>query len=220
MSLLSRLFGGSYSKYDSFIVQWAERKKKQLRSSNQITPENMFAGFIYGLSSFAKSIEQFKSSKDIESSAACSLAGFANDSALFELGCYHYFQVDMWLFAHRPDLRQWISQVFMREFIHLFTQALQINNVAELFRQKVEKYAEIARTGGNAEEYHRYLSQLILRTKDNQRPKPYDFDNELLQLAFIEDMLLKMAIANWEIAMVPAMIESMEATTELLKRSS
>lgn len=219
MSLLSRLFGGSHAKYDSFIVQWAERKKKELRFSNQITPENMFAGFIYGLSSFAKSIEQFKSSKDIESSAPFSLAGFANDSALLELGCYHYFQVDMWLFAHRPDLRQWVSQVFIREFIRLFTQALQISNVAELFRQRVEKYGEIARTGGNAEEYHRYLSQLILRTKDNQKPKPYDFDNEPLQLVF-EDMLLKMAIANWEIAMVPAMIESMEATTKLLKRSS
>ena len=179
----------------------------------------MFAGFIYGLFSFAKSTEQFKSGNDMESSAPFSLARFANDSAFFELGCYHYFQVDMWLFAHRPDLRQWVSQVFISEFIRLFTQALQISNVAELFRQRVEKYGEIARTEGNAEDYHRHLSQLILRTKDNQRPKPYHFDNEPPQLAF-EDMLLKMAIANWEIAMVPAMIESMETTTKLLKRSS
>jgi hypothetical protein len=176
----------------------------------------MFARFIYGLSSFAKSIEQFKSSKDIEASAPFSLARFANDSALFELGCYHYFQVDMWLFAHRPDLRQKVSQVFIREFIHLFTQALRIRNVSELFRQRVERYAELARTGGNAEEYHRYLSQLILRTKDNQRPKPYDFDNEPPQLVF-EDMLLKINIGSWEMTMVPAMIESMEATTKLLK---
>jgi hypothetical protein len=219
VSLLSRLFGGSHTKYDSFIVQWAERKKEELRCSNQITPENMFAGFIYGLSSFSKSIEQFKSRKDIESSVPFSLAGFANDSALFELGCYHYFQVDMWLFAHCPDLRQWVSQIFIREFICLFTQALQITNVEELFRQRVEKYGEIARRGGNTEEYHRCLSQLILRTKDNQRPKPCDLDNESFQLVF-EDMLLKMAIANWETGMVPAMIESMEATTKILKRSS
>jgi hypothetical protein len=122
----------------------------------------------------------------------------------------------MWLFTNRPDLRQRVSQVFIREFIRLFTQALQISNVTELFRQRVEKYSEIARTGGNAEEYHRYLSQLILRTKDNQRPKPYDFDNEPPQLVF-EDMLLKTEIASWEMAMVPAMIESMEATTKLLK---
>ncbi len=216
MSFLSRLFGGTRAISNSFIVQWAERKKKELRFSNQITPENMFAGFIYGLSSFAKSIEQFKSGKDIEASAPFSLARFANDSALFELGCYHYFQVDMWLFANRPDLRQRVSQVFIREFIRLFTQALQISNVAELFRQRVEKYAELARTGGNAEEYHRYLSQLILRTKDNQRPKPYDFDNEPPPLVF-EDMLLKTEIGSWETAMVPAMIESMEATTKLLK---
>jgi len=219
VSFLSRLFSGSHAKYGSFIVQWAERKKKELRFSNQITPENMFAGFIYGLSSFAKSTQQFKSSKDIESSISFSLEGFGYDSALFELGCYHYFQVDMWLFAHCPDLRQWVSQVFIREFSGLFTQALQISNVAELFRQRVEKYGEIARAEGNAEEYHRYLSQLILRTKDNQKPKSYNFDNEPPQLVF-EDMMLKMAIANWETAMVPAMIESMEATTKLLKRSS
>lgn len=216
MSFLSRLFGGSRIKSDSFIVQWAERKKKGLRFSNEITPENMFAGFIYGLSSFVKSIEHVEAGKDIEASTLVSLTRFANDSALFELGCYHYFQVDMWLFANRPDLRQRVSQVFIREFIRLFTQALQISNVTQLFRQRVEKYGETARTGGNAEEYHRYLSQLILRTKDNQRPKPYDFDNEPPQLVF-EDMLLKTEIASWETAMVPAMIESMEATTKLLK---
>jgi hypothetical protein len=95
VSFLSRLFGGSRVKSDSFIVQWAERKKKELRFSNEITPENMFAGFIYGLSSFAKSIEHVEASKDIEASTLISLTRFANDSALFELGCYHYFQVDM-----------------------------------------------------------------------------------------------------------------------------
>jgi len=216
VSFLSRLFGGSRVKSDSFIVQWAERKKKEFKFSNEITPENMFAGFIYGLSSFAKSIEHVEASKDIEASTLISLTRFANDSALFELGCYHYFQVDMRLFANRSHLRQRISQVFISEFIRLFTQALQINNVAELFRQRVEKYAELARKGANAEEYHRYLSQLILRTKDNQRPKPYDFDNEPPQLAF-ENMVLKIKIGSWEIAMVPAMVESMEATTKLLK---
>jgi hypothetical protein len=57
MSLLSRLFGGSRVKSDSLIVRRAERKKKELRFSNEITPEKMFAGFIYGLSSFVKLIQ-------------------------------------------------------------------------------------------------------------------------------------------------------------------
>jgi hypothetical protein len=213
------LLGSGRATSDSFIVQWAERKKIELRFSNEITPENMFAVFIYGLSSFVRVVDKVEESRDIETSTFLSLRRFANDSALFELGCYHYFQVDMWLFAHRPDLRQWVSQVFMSEFIRLFTQALQINNVAELFRQRVDKYAELARKGANAEEYHGYLSQLILRTKDNQRPKPYDFDNEPLQLVF-EDILLKLEIANWVITQVPAMIETMKTTTKLLKRSS
>jgi hypothetical protein len=210
MSLLSRLLNDKHATSDLFIVYWVARKMKQLRFSSEITPENMFAGFIYGLSSFAKS------SEGMESSVPFTLAGFSNDSALFELGCYYYFRVDMWLFAHRPHLRPRISQVFVREFIRLFTEALQMSNVAELFWQRVDKYAEIARTGANYEEYHRHLSQLILRTKDNQRPKPYDFDNEPLQPVF-EDILLKMAIASWETAMVPAMIESMEASTKLLE---
>jgi hypothetical protein len=215
MGFLSRLFGGASAKSDSFVIQWADKRKKELRSSNEITPENMFAGFIYGLSTFAKSIKRPESGKQMETSSLYSLVDSANDSALFELGCYHYFQVDMWLFTHRPDLRERISLVFIREFMRLFTKALQINNVADLFRQRVDKYSALARSGANPDEYHYHLSQLIYRAKDNQKPEPYDF-NSPPPLTF-DYIVLGLEIKNWEIAMVPAMIERMQETTKLMK---
>lgn len=219
MGFLSGLFGNSRSKSESFIVQWGEKKRKEAKyiKANNITPENMFDGFIYGVGSFARTIfmEETKQSKDV--SELFSKKIFANDSALFEVGCYCYFQVDLWLFKNNPNLRERISPFFMHNFIALFTQALNINNLDSIFVERVSKYGEMARSKADIDEYLLLLSQLIYQTKNNERPKSYDFNTPLqipLELNFIP---LQLDIRNWYVTILPAMIESIESSIKLLK---
>ena len=130
--------------------------------------ENKFAGFIYLLCSFGTSKEPSEATEGVKSFV---MTHFARDYALFELACYMYFRIDMWLFCVRSDLREKIIRVFQREFVTLFSKALKMDNTADLFKQRVNKYGELARRDADPQEYHSSLSQLIYRTKDNQKPE-------------------------------------------------
>ena len=189
----------------SYVRDWAERRQNELQNSDDVVaPDGLFAAIIFCLATFSRG--------KVHKLATFSSQHYSSDAALFELGCYLYFRVDMWLFLKKPHLREVLSITFQREFVHLFTKALGIDNVHELFDERVNKYGEIARTckGSDLKECHFYLSQLILRTKNGTLPETYDFDHEPLTLDFWADMGLKTELSSWEQSMMPAVIKAME----------
>jgi hypothetical protein len=192
MGIFSRLFDKSNRQSKSYVKDWAERRRNDLRHSDDVTPEYLFAVIIFCLATFSRG----KTHK----LATFSSQHYSSDATLFELGCYLYFRVDMWLFLKKPHLREGLSITFQRQFVHLFTKALGIDNVHELFDERVSKYGKIARTckGNDINECHLYLSQLILRTKNGTLPETYDFDSEPLDLDFWADMGLKTELSSWE----------------------
>jgi len=214
MGFLSRLFGGSQSKSDSFVVQWAERRRNELpHEKKEVTLEDLFAVFVYYLATFAKP-DPKRSRKHMRTFGRDFRA---DDSTLFELGCYMYSHFEIWLFSKRPRLCEMVSRVFRREFIRLFTRALQINNVADLFEQRVSKYRSLGCSKPDVKKSFFYLSQLIQRTQD-QKPEPYDFDNEPVIIGgFFGVYFLESKLTAWVTAMLPAMVESMEKATEDLE---
>jgi hypothetical protein len=124
-----------------------------------------------------------------------------------------YFRIDWWLFSVRSDLREKIIRVFQREFVTFFSKALQMDNTADLFKQRVNKYGEFARREADPDEYHSYLSQLIYSTKDNQKPELYGLESgPPLILDFCAMIGLRLAVANWEIAYLPGIIKSIDKT--------
>jgi hypothetical protein len=82
---------------------------------------------------------------------------------------------------NKPNPRELISKTFIREFTKIFTEALRIDNIADLFAERVDKYGELARNKEELQQYHFFLSQLISRTKDNTLPKSYDFFGDSTQ---------------------------------------
>lgn len=214
MGFLSRLFGGSQSKSDSFVVQWAERRRNELLHIKEgVMLEDLFAVFVYHLATFAwpnpKRARKYMRTfgRDFR----------VNDSTLFELGCYVYSHFEIWLFLKRPRLCEMASRVFRREFIRLFTRALQINNVADLFEQRVSKYRSLGCSKPAVKKSFFYLSQLIQRTQD-QKPEPYDFDNEpVITGDFFGAYFLQCNLAAWVTATLPIMVEGMEKATEDLE---
>jgi len=210
MGLFSKLFGRTKESSKSHVRRWAERRQKELRYPNEFTPENLFAALIYGLGTFAKEKPSRKTPSDLKGLGIDPTEHFGSDATLFEVGCYLYFLLDLWLFQNKPHLRDEISTTFLREFDLLFTEALGINNVSELFNERIGKYGELARAGADMEKYHFYLSQLILRTKDGTPPSTYNFDQEPLNLSLLEDTGIKMELLIWEQSMLPAIIESLK----------
>jgi len=211
MGILSKLFGGQKESDGSYVCAWADRRQRELRTSDHLSPENLFAAMMYGLATFGKKDPRSKTPSELKGMRLDTSGNYSDDAALFELGCYMYFRIDIWLYQHEPDRRKEISTVFVREFITLFSQALAAKDIADIFSQRVSGFGQLARNGADAERYHFHLSQLILRSGDNRHPENYDFDTAPLMIAGIfEDMGVKIELASWEQAMLPAMVESLK----------
>ena len=116
MSLFSRVFRKSRPKPESFVVRWSRQRTTQLEGQNEITPEVMSASFLNYLCTFATPSPH---------KAPEVLAHFANDSALFELGCDMSGTVVGWLYTKHPELAEPVVKVIDDEFVQVFTQALQ-----------------------------------------------------------------------------------------------
>ena len=209
MGVLSGLFAGSRGPNASYVRSWAERRERELRHCNKPSPEYLFACMMYGLTSFVtKEPEQ---SIPSESKRIAVSEPYYGDGALFELGCYIYVRFDTWLFVNKPHRRKEISTTFAREFVELFGKALSTVNIRALFEQRVSKYGELIREGADVRKYHFYLCELILRTRGNRPPESYDFDNEPLVLDAIAKVGVEIALSNWELHMIPVLIQSLEA---------
>lgn len=101
--------------------------------------------------------------------------------------------------------------MYVKEFISLFSTILGTTDVYELFYQRVEKYGALFRTGDEEvmKKFLFYLTEQILRTRDNTLPSSYIFDHEELTLTF-ESVGVKAAVAVWISTMLPGIIESLE----------
>lgn len=220
MGILSGLFRKPQPKTGSLLLEWAEQRSRDLQDEDEVTPEMIFAGLIYGLATFVRPRPQTEYCEKREEQGLYDNfeTEFANDSALFELGCYMFFRVDLWLFQNRPNLRRQMWLAFLHEYVSLFTPILQITNIADLLEERVRKYAALARSGAEIQQFHDYLYELILRTKGNRKPRHYDFDNEPLSLNALQGFALGTRLETWETVMLPTILDGLEKTTDMMKR--
>ena len=203
----------------SFIRKWVETKHTELEYSNEISPENLFAGLMYGLVSFGRDDPRRKKDEKLQTFGIDITKHYSGDATLFELGCYLHFRVDLWLFRNKPNLRNQISTTYIKEFIKLFTRALGQNDLLEIFEQRVDKYGELIRKGEELQEYHFYLSELIFKTKDNAPPKIQNLDHmPVILKGFLEDTFLKMELISWEKHILPAILDSLNRYCALLEK--
>jgi hypothetical protein len=215
MGIISRLFGDPPPKSTSLIVQWIE-PRMYFAQRGKVTPEKFFLGFVNCLSTYAKTTPNGISPTEHD----CNVH-YGNDSALFEFGCYLYFRTDLWFRQERPSLHE---RIVLKEicpsFCALFTQVAGIPNVVDLLKHRVINYHRLATEGADAEVYIIHLSQLILRTRDNRKPKlnAYEFDRgPILIVDIIEDTSLKIKLRSWDTVMVPCLTTMMKDLANLLK---
>ncbi len=216
MGLLAKLFGRSSKNELSYVRAWAAKREQELRYSKGLSPEDLFAAIMLFLLPFGESRQRGTIPSKWRGAGFEESKHYSGDGALFELGCYMYFRLDLWLYQHKPNRREHISRTFADGFVKLFSDALGDGTIGQLFDQRVSHYAELGRVGAHGEKYHYYLSQLILRTKDNNLPGPYNFGNEpVLIVDLFEELSVKKALAGWEYGMLPALIETVERLARL-----
>jgi len=98
MCVFSRLFGGSAQNDRSYVRSWAEKRQRELRYSNDLSIENLFAAVMYGLSSFGKKNMRRSNPSELKGLGFDASEHYSGDAALFELGCYMYFRLNLWLY--------------------------------------------------------------------------------------------------------------------------
>lgn len=207
----------------SYIVQWANRHREQLRCVRDcdISAESLFIAFICILATFAEIDSELVASLDKTSRRRyyAIKEKFSNDRVLFELGCYMYVRLDNWLLSKRPYLRDTISQVFREEFVRLFNSALQVPTITELAHERISGYGGIARSGGDEDRCHFHLLELLIRTQNRLSPQSYDFEREALCLVdAFEKMELRLHLAAWHAGFLPVLIDTIEVGTDMMSR--
>ncbi|MBU0529547.1 hypothetical protein KKF86_07315 [bacterium] len=109
MDILSKLFGSSKKRDKSYIRTWAVERENELPNSDDLPIYTLFAALMYSLSCFGKENPNTK----IPPQLMAANEQFSGDKTLFEIGCYMYFRLDIWLFQNAPNRREEISTFFM-----------------------------------------------------------------------------------------------------------
>jgi hypothetical protein len=209
MSILSTLFRKKEQRVKSYIRAWAESRQHEfLGSSEIVSPANLFELMMLFASSFLGKEMRDNIPSELNGTILDISEHYSGDATLFELGCYMYFRLDLWLYQKRPHRREEVSTIFTNGFIELFTHVFGTIDVLSLFNQRISGYAELVRAGKDEEACRFNLDQLVVRTRDNRTPEPYDFQHEPLTIiSFFEHMALKIVLAAWENDAIPRLLK-------------
>ena len=123
------------------------------------------------------------------------------DSSLFEVGCYFYLRIDLWLLENAPEHRQSISASLAEQFTALYGKALGRPDIDVLFNERASRYGALLRSGADTAKLHEQLMQLLPLTQHNAPPLPYDFeDAPILVNDVFSDWALRVALGGFEVA--------------------
>ena len=227
MGIFGGLFRKSEAAPDSMIIQFVERNFEGTQYEKEMTLRVMFVCFMKMLSTFAEPERKPGNSttlqgQSLKASIDCGDT-FSNDSALFELGCYVFFLNDLWLLGHRPEIRTRVSGGLLGSFVALFTYALERykpDDLAALVHERLNMYAALSRPEVGAEKCSYHLFQLILRTKEDRKPRHYDFNSD----PFVPgsyfwqglDFGLSTQLMDWQAAFLPVTLSTMQKAVGIL----
>lgn len=201
--------------HESYVRAWISRRMEEFEKSQEMNLENLFVAWMCSVRSFG---EPLPLEENLESDTVDQVFNqmlkfvdkhYSGDSSLFEVGCYVYFRTDVWLCANWPKYRDEVCGSFRNQFNDLFSRALNLRDVPDLFAERIETYVELAKESKDTERQHFYLSELIKRTKNNMLPKHYHFDHEPIMLEdFYVETALKIRLSAFERGMVPACLKT------------
>lgn len=195
MGILSKIFRKSLVKEKSFIEWWVGQKQINLSSSLE-SKEDLFVALM-------KVLADFKLETDLNESQP-------NDTALFELGCYLYIRIDVWLLQNKPERRNELSTFFVNCFNKLFERALNRSDINQIFNNRVAGFAELVQIGAELKAYHFHLVELVLAAYKDKPLEEYSFKTQPIIRDYLQDITIKLALGSWEETKIPLAIYNLE----------
>ena len=87
----------------SYVRAWAKKKEKEARYINELNPDLLFGGIVYGISGFGQDWQSLGDLYDVpRNKKQYADKPYFGDSSAFEIGCYFYTNIDTWLFGNKP----------------------------------------------------------------------------------------------------------------------
>jgi hypothetical protein len=206
MSIISRLLGGQTRVSKSVVREWADQQFQMAQRNPTVSlAEELFTTFVYALSRFVPS----RGTKCSDNTAP-----FLNDCALFELGCYFFALVENWLTRNHAQAHQVVTECIATNFIGLFT-SVGIPDAQNLFHQRIEGFRNLRQETKNPLSHHNVVCQLLLRTKDNNRPTTFAIDGtDGIIISGIENMSLTNRITEWYAVHCPNYMKCLETVLD------
>jgi len=196
----------------SKVRAWAEAQKKANQKEKPI--KILSNAIIYGLSQFCIPEKDDKEKDGFVNQVVKKVRiDYGGDASLFEVGCYLYFRIDLWHVQNKMRKhRDKVVGYLIKQFLSVFKDSLGLENIEEIFQNRLNLYGKLIRESKDpVDRIHFYLTQLLIRTKDNMSPLVYDFkDFPVFIIGITEQICLETEITSFEVGIVPACLKSIE----------
>jgi hypothetical protein len=135
---------------------------------------------------------------------------FSGDSTLFEVGCFLYYLIDMWLRESNPKIN--VSTFFdtlLNKYVKLFNKIFEHIDSRDLYKQRYSKYRAVEEESGSFDDYYFWIEQLLFLTENNVQPKEHNFERITI-VPFTYSLWIKTFFHAWYMGFVPVTFKSIQ----------
>ena len=205
MGLLKNIFKKTVNK-KTFVRNWSNKEFNRIQNDDKVNCECLFISMMYSLSGFSALGDSDSILDELDDI-------YENDTVLFEVGCYFFVLVDSWLLSKKPEFRNEMTSYFGHRFVELFSEALNLDNIKELFFQRTNKYRELITINESVENH---VVELVLRSARDV-PTNYSFSsNEAIEIDAIKNIVVKVRLNSFIEHIVPGYLQSLKNVFNLL----
>ena len=205
MGLLKNIFKKTVNK-KTFVRNWSNKEFNRIQNDDKVNCECLFISMMYSLSGFSALGDSDSILDELDDI-------YENDTVLFEVGCYFFVLVDSWLLLKKPEFRNEMTSYFGHRFVELFSEALNLDNIKELFFQRTNKYRELITINESVENH---VVELVLRSARDV-PTNYSFSsNEAIEIDAIKNIVVKVRLNSFIEHIVPGYLQSLKNVFNLL----
>ena len=172
------------------------------------SPDWLMINLLYLLSIFGKPSQE-EQDNDIYKSK------HIGDTTLFEMWCYLYLLLDMWLYQNSTYPRDKFFNIYSNFSENIFNNALKIDNTIEILESRINGYATVLHETKDNVELIKHLKKLIQLSSEESEPANYDFQKSRVPYSdFMDSINLEKDLSSWHEAIIPETIEAVRLYAE------
>jgi hypothetical protein len=158
-----------------------------------------------------------------------------NDAYYFELGCFYFFELDVWHFVNGyNEFRDiWFNDWIANKFLSLFQKSMKTDHLSEILNNRLNLYAQIKHEYSETEkdietrrqkEWERmsfFFEQFALRALKNNKTEIYDASNFPVWIEGINaNMAIMAELGATVTTMIPVVMKAFKYIYDSVRRDA